>query len=251
MSRTVTRLPALALLLLGAGLARSGDAPKPEAILDKAIKAHGGEDILKKFPAAMLKGGGKVHAGGMVIDYTGEWALEGENKIRFTIAFKAGGQDFQFTQVLNGDMGWKKLGNEAAKAMTKDEVETGRVAAYVGNLGALYILKDKAYKLSLVGDSKVDGEDAIGITVAHQGKPDANLFFSKKTSLLLKSEARLKNDQGQEVNQEIYYSKYKEIEGSKQPSKLVIHHDGKPFVDAEFSEVTLSKSLDAALFGKP
>jgi hypothetical protein len=35
------------------------------------------------------------------------------------------------------------------------------------------------------------------------------------------------------------------------PSKVLIDHDDKKFVTAEFSEIKLSEKLDASLFKKP
>ena len=37
----------------------------------------------------------------------------------------------------------------------------------------------------------------------------------------------------QEVNQEKFFSAYKDVQGRKVPHKVEVQHDGKPFVEAE------------------
>ena len=59
---------ALALGLQATPVRRDGDADA-RAIIDKAVKAHGGADNLAKVKASILKMKGKTEAGGMSIDF--------------------------------------------------------------------------------------------------------------------------------------------------------------------------------------
>ena len=70
--------------------------------------------------------------------------------------------------------------------------------------------------------------------------------------MLLKTEMRVKDEMsGQEVNQESYYSDYKEVNGLKEAMKFVIKKDGKPFLEAEVEEIRRQEKVDDSVFAKP
>src|SRR5262249_54831906 len=120
--RSASWMLALALLL-GTGVARADD--NPQQLLEKAIAAHGGEANLAKFPARTWKAKGKVHFGGMEISFTGDWAMAGMNKMKSAIEVEANGQMFQLAVVINGEQGWRKLGDNVSD-MGEDELKHER-----------------------------------------------------------------------------------------------------------------------------
>ena len=111
-------------------------------------------------------------------------------------------------------------------------------------------MKDKAYTISLVGEDKVGETPAQVVRVSHKDRRDVNLFFDKKTHLLLKTEARAKDDTGQEVNEERFYSDYND-KGLKQPKKMTIKRDGKTYMEAEILELKVDQKFDDSSFEKP
>ena len=90
-------------------------------------------------------------------------------------------------------------------------------------LGHLAVLKDKKYKLSPLGEVKVEGRDAVGVQVSCKGHKDVNLYFDKETNLLAKGEWNVKAQEqgGKEVMQETLYGDYKDVEGAKIPMKIM------------------------------
>jgi hypothetical protein len=89
--------------------------------------------------------------------------------------------------------------------------------------------------------------------VSVEKRKDVNLYFDKECGLLVKSENRAiaQEQGGKEVNQEIFYSEYKEIDGAKVATKFLIKHDGKKFVEAESHDIQAAGKLDDSVFGKP
>ena len=86
-----------------------------------------------------------------------------------------------------------------------------------------------------------------------RGSPEQRIAESDVAAshLLLKSEVNVK-DGGNEVLQEIYYSGHKLIDGVQHAQKWAVKRDGKPFVDAEFTEITVHQQpLDDSIFAKP
>ena len=92
---------------------------------------------------------------------------------------------------------------------------------------------------------------AVGLRISREGFRDVSLYFDKTSHLLLKSEINVK-DGGNEVLQEIYYSGHKLIDGVQHAHKWSAKRDGKPFVDVEFTEITVhQQKLDDSIFDKP
>ena len=109
------------------------------------------------------------------------------------------------------------------------------------------------FKLATAGESKVADRTAVGVRVSSDKHRDVTLYFDKQTGLLAKAEFRVISEEqgGKEVNREILFSEYKEIEGAKMATKFLIKHDGEKFVEAEAIEFRPVGKLDDSVFAKP
>jgi outer membrane lipoprotein-sorting protein len=230
-----------------AGAIRADDA-EVKAIVEKAIKAHGGTEVLNKFQAMSVKEKGKFYGMGAAVDYTLEMQYQAPDKERLEIR----GENFKFVQVVNGDKGWVGV-NEAPKPMDKDQLAEAREELYAANLVRLTPLNGEGYKLSSLGEVKVGDRPAVGVRVEHKGHRDVNLFFDKENGLLVKVEGRGKDLMagGKEYTQEVFYSNYKKVEGMQVPFKTLLKRDGERYVESETTEATPAEKLDASMFGKP
>jgi hypothetical protein len=238
----------LAVVLLAAGVVRADEAAGPKAVIDKAIKAHGGLDNLKKYAAQVAKAKGKFYGMGDGIDYTSETSFQAPNKLRILV--DAGG--FKFVQIVDGDKGWMDVNGEVSE-MNKEFLEEARHELHAMNVSRLFPLLEDGYKLSALGEVKVDGKPAVGVKVEHKGFRDVNLFFDKDSGLLVKMERRGKDVMagGTEYTAEELLSDYKKVDGLEVPYKVLINRDGKKFVESEVTEVKVAEKLDAKVFGKP
>lgn len=240
-----------ALVLAAAGPSRAADEAAARAVVDKAIQAHGGEATLAKFPASTIQLKGTIQQGGMPLAFTAEVASQGMKQQRIGIEFEVGGVKFRVIHVLNGDEGWVKI-NDDTTAMDKDDLAEAQEQAYAGWVATLVPLKDKAYTIEPLGDVQVQGRPAVGVKVSRKERRDVNLYFDKKTHLLVKSETRVKDEEsGQEMNEETFLGDYKEIDGVPQAVRLTIKRDGKDYLEAEVVEFKAAEKLDANLFTKP
>lgn len=157
-----------------------------------------------------------------------------------------------FTIILNGDQGWfVSMGN--ANDMTKEQIAEAKENRYSENTTRLLPLtKGDDYKIDVLPEGKVGVKPAVGVKVSSKGHRDVKLFFDKENGLLVKAEFKVKDDQsGIEVNQEAVYSDYKDVDGLKFPTKVVIKRDGNQFVEAELSDMKLVDKLDDKTFAKP
>jgi hypothetical protein len=113
-------------------------------------------------------------------------------------------------------------------------------------------LKDKKLKAALIGEAKVNDKPAIGVKISKEGQKDVDFYFDKKTGLVAKIERRARDVQsGQEVTEERFITEYQDSGGRKVAKKLVVHRDGKKFLEAEVTEVKLLEKLDDSEFAQP
>jgi hypothetical protein len=175
------------------------------------------------------------------------------DKFRMQIDAGANGMNFTFLLVFDGKQGWTKV-NDQTSEMDKDAVAEMKEQMYAGAVEALSVLlKDKDFELSPVGEVKVGSHETVGIRVSHKGHRDVNLFFDKKTGLLVKSERRVKDQMagGQEVTEERLLDDYKEVAGVQHPTKVVVKRDGKDYSDNEVTDFQVVEKLDDSVFAKP
>lgn len=241
---------AVGLVLAGATAGRADDAAAARAIVDKALKAHGGADALAKVPAITVKFKGTFHGMGAAIPLAGEIVSFGPEKQKIDAEVDVGGQKFRVVNVLNGDKGWARMG-DATTEMDKDMLEEAKEQAYAGWLTTLIPLKDKKFTLATTGEVQVGGRPAVGVKVSSKGRRDVDLYFDKETGVLVRSEGRVKDEGGKEVTEESLFEEYKEIQGVKQPTKLTVNRDGKLYLEGELSDYQFSETLDASVFAKP
>jgi len=230
---------------------RADDQADAKKVIDKAITAHGGAEALTKNPASTVKMKGKFYGMGEGIDYTGSFA-SAPDRSRFEVSLSVMGMNFTIISAVKGDKGWTSL-NSMVQDLSKEQIEETLEARHVQEATRLVPLTGKDYKLSVLGESKVDNRPAVGIHVEFKGKRDVNLFFDKETGLLVKSETRSKDamNLGDEFTEETYYRDYKKVSGAMVAHKVEIRRDNKLFVEGEATEITASDKLDDALFNKP
>jgi hypothetical protein len=232
-------------IILAPTSSRADDKDDIKAIVEKAIKAAGGEDKLKEKSVTMKIKGKFYGLGEEGVDYTLNMT-NAPTKRRMEL--EASG--FKFTQVFNGEKGWKKI-NDDVMDMDKDDIAEAKEQLYQEKVGSLVpLLKDKDLKLSTLGETKVNKKPAVGIKVSSKDHRDIDLFFDKDTGLLVKTEATVK-DMGNEYKHESIMSDYKDFDGHKVPTKILINRDGKKYVDGETVEFKQHDKLDDNLFGKP
>ncbi|HLJ95738.1 MAG TPA: hypothetical protein VKU02_21355 [Gemmataceae bacterium] len=251
--RTTWCVAAIVLALAAAGGARADDKADLRAVIDKAIRARGGEEKLAQVKAVHFKGKGQYYGMGAAIDYTDEWNIQPPEKWRIQLQFDVNGMKFTFLMVFDGKKGWRKINDDTVE-LNPDELAEAKEDQYAGLVESLLpLLKDKGFELSPLGEAKVDNQVVVGVRVVHKGHRDINLFFDKTTGLLLKSERTIKDQMmaGKERLQETLHSDYKDVNGVLHPMKVVLKRDGEKYVEGEATEFEAKDQTDDSLFVKP
>lgn len=245
------------LLALSAGLivARPSPAPgqtEPRAILEKALKAHGGDEKMLRLKAVQTRSKGTFYTGQGEITFTDETQVLHPHHLRSVKHLEANGMAMTQVLVLNGDKAWIVLGD------TPRDLEEAMVANLRDNLfqdwaaRIVPLLHNPDVTLTALPATKVGGKEAAGVQVASKGHRDVRLYFDRASGLLVKIEARAYDPMSrEEVDQERFVSDYKEVAGVKRPTRVVVHRQGQKFLEMEITDVKLGEKLDETLFAKP
>jgi hypothetical protein len=250
MRKVVQMGTVLGVVLTFTGLGRAAD--DAQAILDKALKAHGGLEKLAKLKSSGVqsKAKGQVNQLGG-IDITME-IFGQDGKFKHIIRGEVMGNKFTQTQVFNGENFWINIngqeipfGDEKVLAEIKEQVYTETVVG-------LAFLKKGKFELSPLGEIKVDDRPALGVRVSSKGHRDVNLYFDKEKGLLVKTETRTMDVQSKEERtEEKILRDYKEFEGNLVPTRILVNHDGKKALELEIEEVKIVEKFEDGTFAKP
>ncbi len=244
--RPSMRMAVVGVVLCGfVGSVRAADQNDVHAIVDKAIKAAGGEKALMKRHTMTWTMKGTYYGMGDGLPFTANYALHLPNQFRFEIA------GFM-TRVVNGDHGWSQQNGDTTE-LTKDQLAEAKEELYLTRLATLLPLKHKGYELSSLGDSKIAGHSVVGIEVKHKGHRPAKLYFDSKTGRLFATAARVKSfeDNGNEVDQQSIFSDVKDVDGVPYPTKLTITRGDNKYVEGDLADIKFVKQLPAKDFEKP
>ncbi len=231
-----------------AGLIRAADDPK--AVVDKGIKALGGEENLAKVKAATWKSKGKLFIQGNANDFGLEVTVEGLDHIRSKFEGDFGGQKIEGTTVLAGDKGWRTF--PEASEMDAPAIANEKRTLYLQVLPMTLVpLKGDNYKLEAAKEEQVDGKPAVGIKVTGPDKKDFVIFFDKESGLPVKTAGKVLNFMGEEVDQETTYSAFKDFGDIKKATKSETKHNGEKLLESETTEFKVLDKADPKTFAKP
>ena len=241
---------ALGLLAVPAVRAE-GDPTK--AILDRAVKALGGENKLAAAGGLTWKVSGSLEIEGMRIDLSGDWSAQGLDRYRWDAQASVMGRTENATVVAVGGKVWARDGRDRVMDAPKEIVPmllaNFRCFRLVQNP---LLLRDKAFKLSPLGELKIGDRETVGLKVTRKGWTDIDLFFDKKTGLPFKTEIHIKESKdGMDVSHAFVFDGYKEFGGLKHFGKVRFLRDDKALLKLECTEVKAHEKLDDSVFAKP
>jgi hypothetical protein len=240
---------AAGLLFTHAGLAPAQDGAR--AILEKAIKAHGGQEKLAKFRASRARFKGVVLIGDTEAPFSAQMAVQLPDKLRVTLQARYMNREQTVTQVLNGDKGWISVDGQTREP-SAEELARLKMLAYADHVVRLVpLLQEKGFELTVLKETKVNDRPAVGVKVASTGHPDISLYFDKESGLLIKTERQVTNNLKRMVLQEDFHSDFKDMDGYKRPTRSAVYQDGKKVTEGTLLEIRDYQSLPDSEFAKP
>ncbi len=233
------------------GLARADSTADVQAVIDKAIKALGGEEKLNGIKAATWKSKGTISFMGNDNQFTSKTTVQGHDHLRQEFEGEFGGNKVMGVTVLAGDKGWRKFGDMKTE-MDKDAVANEKRTLYLQLVPMKIVpLKNKRFKLAAAGEDKVEGKPAVGIKVTPPDGKEFTLYFDRETGLPVKMVAKVMGFDGQEFTQETTFGGYKEMNGIKKATKFENKRDGEKFLTQEMTEFKTLDKVDPKTFAEP
>jgi len=230
--------------------ARADDPNPAMAVIDAAIKAHGGLENLAKTQGMKRTAAGTISFFGQEVAFTDEMIVKLPERWRWTFEGGPQGQKTRFVVVYNGGKAWQSAAGGVTE-VTKDRLREIGDEVYRLWIVTLAPLKtEKGFSLIALADSKVNGRDASCVLVSRQGQSDLKLFFDRATGLLVKIERKTK-EAGIPTEKAYFYSGHTDVDGVKLPSKYIEESNGKKVVDVSTISYQLLPRADDSLFEKP
>jgi hypothetical protein len=236
------------LLLWAVRVSAADDDAK--AVIEKAIKAHGGADRLAKFQASRTKSKGNIElAGG--ITFTSESAVQYPDRFKETVEVEVGGNKATIITVYNGKKGWLSVNGET-KEMDDKLLDAMKEVVHGMQIMRMAFTKDKKCEFSPLGEIKVNDQPAVGVKVSAKDHKEVNLYFDKKSGLLVKMEHQTIDAMtGKEVAEERIVTEYQEIDKVQVAKKVVINREGKKYIEVEITEQKSLEKIGDEEFDKP
>jgi hypothetical protein len=240
------------LVALGTvGFVRADGDKDALAIVDKAIKALGGEEKLAGAKAVAWKAVGTRKFGGNESQFTSQMTVQGLDQVRREIEGEFGGNKIKVVTVLSGNKGWRRR-DDATTELDQDMLASEKRNAYLQLVPAMLVpLRGKSFKVETAGEDKVGDKAAVAIKATGPDGKDFTLYFDKASGLPVKQVATVTGFQGKEFTQETLFSEYKVFDGIKRATKLEIKRDGATVMDQEIIEFRVLGKVDPKTFAEP
>jgi len=236
----------LALSLVSFGPARADDLDA-KSIIDKAIKALGGEEKLAKVAAYSWKSEGTVNFNGNENDISTQVTVKGLDHFRREF----GNDNFNGIVVLAGDKGWRKVGDNSGE-LEGDALANEKRGVYLQVIPITIVpLKDKGFKCETGGEEKVGDKPAVILKITGPDGKDFTLYLDKESGLPVKQVAKVLGFQGQEYTAESTFEDYKDFDGIKKATKIEVKRDGEPFQKMKLTEFKVLDKVDSDTFTEP
>ncbi len=221
-------------------------ADEPKAIVEKAIKAHGGADKLNKLLGYKATIKGTVDAMGNAAEMNVKLVGQHPDMAKVEGTISLGGQDIKLLQIVNG----KKYNitiNGMKIDLPEDAKDDVQFAVYTAGFMQITPLLKPEFTLTAAPDADVDGKPASGVVVSRKDTRDLTIYFDKKTGLMVRMAYKAKTDKG-EVNREETFSNYQDVKGLQTAHHSLRKDDGKTTQDLTISDYEVLEKVDAAEF---
>ncbi len=239
----------VALLLFAAGPALAQEAPR--ALIERAIRAHGGQERLARARADRVKMKGTLVVGTTKVPFVSETTVQLPGQFKSVVQVTGDGKTHTVVHLLNGERSIVLLDGKEQELPAPTRAQMRQTLDLEQAMRLVPLLTSPAFKLTSLGEMKLNGRETVGVLVTVGGQRELKLYFDKASALLVKSEHAVDGPGGKKVKQEAYYGNYRDVDGYRRPGQVVAFRDGTRVMDAELVEVKSFARIDPAEFTRP
>jgi hypothetical protein len=237
------------LLLALAFALPAAAADDPKAVIEKAVKAHGGAAALDKYAGQKADVKGTIIAGGMEIELAGSFLRVYPDKERLTANLNVGGMELPLVQIANGPAVILTVGGnpQSPEGDRKADALFGTYSVLLaGRLTPL--LKGGPFTLKPGPEAAVGGRPAVGVVVEHTTYKPITLHFDTESGRLVRLTRPGKDMDGQDVERETVFADHKEVGGVLLPHTVTTSAGGKKVSVFTVQKYELLETVDESQF---
>ncbi len=252
---------ALLLVLVAVSTGCTSDAPlldqpdrgnskeQIDAILDRAIEAHGGESKLHEFRCArvVVRMEGELSPdGGLVYENT----FRLPDQLRQVISWESKGKKCQDVFVWNGKEQWAIMGG---RIMDNPQVPNRiRQVFPLPILDTLLPVREGNFDIRRLADTTINGRRAVVLKVLRDGEWIGELCFDADEKLLLQwSQPQTDPFSGAPTVRKVLLENFREMEGLKLPTKMTSFLRDQKHMQTTVLEFELLNGIDPQDLAKP
>jgi len=215
------------------------ELPSAESIFDKYIEATGGKEAYKKMKNTVLKG--SMGMMGMTMEVTG---YKAEPNLMLTeVNIPEMGK---MLEGFDGKNSWSYNPMQGPSIKQGKEAELAKIAAEFRQEE----WKNMYSKVETVGVETVEGEECYKVAVTAKNGMAGATFYSKKSGLLIRTNATLVSEMG-EIEAQITYKDYKKVgDLLLMPFQVVTTAAGMS-MPMTYSEIKINVDLPKSTFEPP
>lgn len=219
-----------------------------QALLLRAINAHGGAEALGRIRADKAKFKGNLVVQGHTTPFLAEITVQLPSRYKHVIETNQGGDKHTIVEVINSDKIYIAVDGRAIEvdALQLAEIRAGLELQRAQRL--LPLLEDKSYQLSALEDIKVNDRPAAGIRVSGRGRKEMRLYFDKEFALLVRADNFVEDGKGKQIRQNFFFGDFKDIGGYKRYTRVRAYRDSKQIMEAELLDAKALDKIDETEF---
>jgi hypothetical protein len=233
-----------------AGVVRAQEEAR--AIIERAIKVHGGAEALRRIRADRVKFKGTLVVQGHNTPFMAETIVQLPSKYKNVLSMDHDGDKHTIVHIVNGNNVYITLDGRPLKAEPAQlaEIRSGMELERAKRL--LPLLEDRSYQLAMAEEVEVNDRPAVGVRITGRGRREMRLYFDKEFGLLVRAENRIDGGKGkEEIRQHYFFGDFKDIGGYKRPTKVRAYRNSKQIMEAELLDAKPLDKVDETEFAKP
>jgi len=213
-------------------------AQNVDEIISRHISAIGGAENWKKVNTIIMEGTMNVMGNDVAVKVSQE-----HNKGTRQDISVAGMTGYVFVTPSGGYSYMPFQGQQAPEPMTAEDVKEGLDDLDIQ--GNLLDYKAKGHSVELLGTEDVQGTECYKLKVIRKNSGEQTVFIDKNSFLIIKTSAKRKA-MGQEMDINVEFSDYRDVNGIKLPYALT-----QGFGTIVMSSVKVNEPISAEAFSNP
>jgi len=226
--------------------------PDANEVIEKAIRALGGEKILTKLEHRVIgqRLEGTMYVDGRTVTFSQQTFTQGFDHWREEFEGDAGRIPVKYVRVLSGERGWQKVGNMISK-IEGEQLAGFKRGTYLAVVAAIIVpLRGKDFKVESTKEDTLDGKPAVLLKIIGPDKKTFELFFDRQNGLPVKLVIN-QNFTGKETKIEQTFSRYKRFSGIRWATEARLYKDGELVTDAKIVDVEFLAKVSPMTFAQP